>query len=259
MKINIFFSGISLFSVLFLSTPLFGQPCDNEISTNPDDPVNNQFVQMGNDFFPSNGTDTYNPFLNSFEWYFNAPTIQLFPDEVNWIHFFSSFTNPVNMQHPYGGSMPTEFQYLRPDSVNPEFRDFRWEDGWELLYMNLGYFPDLNHTDDPAPGSYYANHNQSYDPIPSNIPYFVLYNRYRGLLRLFANVWYPVGSNFEDINVTLMFTEPSSLDEKVTGLLRHASAYDLPLSEKTSITAVHAPLLRVCHPEALNDIDHLNS
>jgi len=245
MKTDITFSGIFLLSALVLAMPLLGQPCDNGISTNPNDPINDQFVQMGNDFFPpnsSNGTvDTYNPFLNSFEWYFNAPTIQLFPDEVNWIHFFSSFTNPVNMQHPFGGSMPTEFQYLRPDSVNPEFRDFRWEDGWELLYMNLGYFPDLNHTDEPAPGSYYANHNQSYDPIPSNIPYFVLYNRYRGLLRLFANVWYPVGSNFEDINVTIQFTEPSSAFQKVTGLLRHASAYDLPLSEKTAITAVHAP------------------
>ena len=221
---------------------VIGQPCDNGISTNPNNPINNQFVQMGNDFFPLNApVDTYNPFLNSFDWYFGNNTIQLFPDEVNWVHFFSSFTNPVNMQHPFGGSMPTEFQYLRPDSVNPAFRDFRWEDGWELLYMNLGYFPDLNHTDNPAPGSYYANHNQSYDPIPSNIPYFVLYNRYRGLLRLFANVWYPIGSNFEDINVTIQFTEPSSAFQKVTGLLRHASAFDLPLSEETSITAVHAP------------------
>lgn len=241
MKNHLHFSSISVLFALFVSLQIAGQPCNNGISTNPSNPINNQFVQMGNDFYPGNGTDTSNPLLNSFDWYFGNSTIQLFPNQVNWTHFFSNFNSVVNMQHPFGGSMPSEFQYLRPDSVNPEFRDFRWEDGWELLYMNLGYFPDMNPTNAPAANSYYANHSQSYDPIPSNIPYFVLYNRYRGLLRLFANVWYPIGSNYEDIDVSLRFTFPSRDDNKLSGILRNASAYDLPLSEATSIVAVHAP------------------
>lgn len=192
-------------------------------------------------FFPGNGTDTHNPWLNNFDWYFGNNTIQLFPNQVNWSHGFSNLNDTINMQHPYGGSMPTEFHYLRPNNVHPELRDFRWEDGWELLYMNLGYFPDMNAINNPLAGSYYANHNQSYDPVPSNIPYFAIYNRYRGLLRLIANVWYPVGSNYSNINVTLQFTGQSGEQNRLTGLLRHASTYDSGLSEKTNIKAIHAP------------------
>lgn len=241
MKTNIFFSSISLLIVLFLSSTGSGQPCDNGIATDPNNPINNQFVQMGNNFWPGNGTDTHNPFLNQFNWYLGNSTITLFPEQVNWAHGFPNNLPTLPMQHPYGGGMPTEFQYLRPTNVSASLRDFNWEDGWELLYMNLGYYPDMNATNDPAPGSYYANHNQFYDPIPSNIPYFAIYNRYRGLLRLFANVWFPVGTNYSDINVTLRFTPPSQFENKLTGLFRHASAYDQALSEPTSISAVHAP------------------
>lgn len=242
MKTYIFSSGISLLFVLFLSLQVEAQPCDNGISTDPYNPINNQFIQIGNDLDTTNGTtDTYNPWLNQFNWYWGQNTITLYPNEVNWVHEFSNQNNNILMQHPYGGSMPTEFQYLRPNNVNPNFRDFRWEDGWELLYMNLGYFPDLNHINDPAAGSYYANHGQSYNPLPSNIPYFVIYNLYRGLMRLFANVWYPVDGNYSNINVTLKFTKTSGDNELLTGLLRHASAYDVAISEKTIIKAIHAP------------------
>jgi hypothetical protein len=228
--------------MVILSIKGICQPCHNGIITDPNNPVNNQFVSMANNFYPGNGTDTQNPWLNQFDWYWGDTTIILYPNQVNWNHNFSSSNDFILMQHPYGGSMPTEFQYLRPDSVNPTLRDFRWEDGWELLYMNLGYFPDGNHINDPAIGSYYHNHGQLYDPLPSNIPYFVIYNRYRGLLRLFANVWYPVaGTNFTDINVTLGFTESSRFNSSLTGILRNASAYDIPLSETTRILSVHAP------------------
>ncbi len=60
-------------------------------------------------------------------------------------------------------------------------------------------------------------------------------------MRLFANVWYPIGSNYSNINVNLRFTLPSENLSKVTGLLRHVSAYDVALSEPTGITSVHAP------------------
>ncbi len=105
------------------------QPCIAGISTDPSNPINNQFVQMGNNFFPGNGVDTYNPYLNRFDWYFGNSTIQLFPNEVNWTHGFSNLNNVIQMQHPYGGAMPTEFQYLRPTNVNPSFRYF-WLGRW---------------------------------------------------------------------------------------------------------------------------------
>ncbi|MGB6035982.1 MAG: T9SS type A sorting domain-containing protein, partial [Cryomorphaceae bacterium] len=92
-----------------------------------------------------------------------------------------------------------------------------------------------------ASGSYYDIYNDTFDPLPSNIPYFVIYNRYRGILRLFTNVWYDTGTNYDNIDVVLRFTLQSGQVNKLTGLLRHASGFDLPLSEPTAIKAIHSP------------------
>lgn len=100
--------------------------------------------------------------------------------------------------------------------------------GWELLWMNMGYYPDGSSILNPTVGSYYANHNESYDPLPSDIPYFILYNRYRGLMRIIANVWYD-NANYQNVEVVLKFPGSTKNSGNLTGILRHASAIDLPL------------------------------
>ena len=218
-----------------------GQPCVNGIITNPHNPVNNQFVPLANQWYPSNGTDTHNPWLNQWSWYWSDGNPTIYRDNLNWNHQWPGNAPSVAMVHPYDILMPEGFEYLRPAGVHPDLYDYRWEDGWELLWMNLGYYPDGHPINDPAPGSYYANHNWTYEPLPSNAPYFAIYNRYRGLLRLFANVWYSAESTFDNIDVVLRFTTFSGDQNKLTGILRHASAYDRALSEPTEISAIHAP------------------
>jgi hypothetical protein len=67
------------------------------------------------------------------------------------------------------------------------------------------------------------------------------------LLRLFANVWYEAEAAYENIDVVLRFTSVSGETSNLTGLLRHASAYDRALSEPTDITEIHAPRLHARH------------
>lgn len=241
----------ALLSILALSPQ--AQPCVNGISTNPYNPINNQFNPMTEAWiledFNTVVQFSHNPWLtNGFNWYLvrnpgDARPIRLFPNQVSWAHSFFNNVDTITMLNPYSGSMGQQFKYMRNDSVSPSKWDYRWEDGWELLWMNMGYYPDGYHTTNPATGSYYDFLNDPYDPLPSHIPYFVIYNRYRGLLRLIANVWYPkgTGSNYSNINVALKFTRQSGFANKLTGLLRHASAYDVALSEPTGITAVHSP------------------
>ncbi|MCA1761887.1 MAG: hypothetical protein LC664_02630 [Flavobacteriales bacterium] len=239
-----FFKKIGLSVLVWVSFALtaMSQPCDNGISTNPYNPVNNQFVPLANQWYPGNGTDTHNPWLNQWSWYWSDGNPTIYRNNLNWDHPWEGDAPIVDMAHPYDAIMPEGFEYLRPAGVHPDFYDYRWEDGWELLWMNMGYYPDGHPINDPATGSYYDNHNWDYEPLPSNAPYFAIYNRYRGILRLFANVWYSAESTFEDIDVVLRFTTASSApNNNLTGLLRHASAYDRALSEPTEIKAIHAP------------------
>ena len=135
---------LSVLLVVTLGSQLTAQPCTNGISTNPYNPVNDQFVPMMNQWYPESqypgtGTDTHNPFLNThFNWYIGGGTIFLYPGSNAWSHQWSGNPDSVAMLNPYSGSMGPEFSYLRPDSVAASNRDFRWEDGWELLWMNMG-------------------------------------------------------------------------------------------------------------------------
>lgn len=67
------FMKISLTGLVWVSFALtvVGQPCVNGISTNPDNPVNNQFLPLANQWYPGNGTDTHNPWLNQWSWYWS--------------------------------------------------------------------------------------------------------------------------------------------------------------------------------------------
>jgi hypothetical protein len=57
------------------------------------------------------------------------------------------------MLWPWHEQMPNYASYLHrfydynytpaePRTIPEPERDFRWEDGWELLWMNLGYLPN---------------------------------------------------------------------------------------------------------------------
>ncbi len=212
----------------------------NGVSTNPENPVNPPFLPWANTHL---GTGfTHAPFLNNFDWRPVSPNGNL--TDFIPIEYYTGFNiagislsnNQIPMKNPFntgmsGGASSYIGEVLRP-SVRD--RDFRWEDGWELLYMNLGYTPDLNLIDLPDP----ANPLDIIGPSPTHAPYFVLYNRYKGTMRLFANVWFntTTANKPQKVITTLRFN-----NREVNGLLRHNSSHDLALDRNTIIEDISGP------------------
>lgn len=230
---------INLMLVGFMMPEFTQAQCIKEISTNPDNPVNDEFLPVVNGWWNSNYTN--NSFLNTFDWrYPNQIIIDLNDD---WSHPITSPGNSAYpMVNPFGSLMPDEFRYLyNNDDVT--YGDFRWEDGWELLWSNLGRYPNGDDILDPSPGTLYEGENLGpYVPSPAYIPYFVLYNRYTGLMRLFASVWDDnLNQDFQQVRVTLKYSNTSVEDEKVSGLLRNVAGYDIALDQKTKVLQALSP------------------
>lgn len=221
----------------------------NGVSTNPQNPVNPPFLPWANIHL---GTGfTHDPFLNNFDWRpidSNGNQIDLIPIAYNTgfnIAEIIPSNNMVPMRNPFNtGLIANNFSYnasiLKPKIKD---RDFRWEDGWELLYMNLGYTPDMNRIDVKNA----LNPLDILGPHPVNIPYIVLYNRYKGTIRIFAKAWFNsvMAIRSQKVVTTLRFSTT-----EFNGLLRHISAYDLALDKPSIIQSVSGP--------SFNNLDQLS-
>jgi len=156
------------------------------------------------------------------------------------------------MTNPYGSDHAEN--HINETPNDDTYKDYRWEDGWELLWINLGMHFNGDPLDDPSSGTYFATGNYSNDPndpeitpeiAPSNIPYFVIYNRYRGTLRLFANVWQDnLNTSFQRVVVTMKYTDLSDFNGNITGLFRHASQIDRALNQTTEFIQMAGPRLQ---------------
>lgn len=224
-----------IITIVFLSSITYAQ-CDDcyegvDISTNPTDPENCEVDEE----YP---TKT-NQYLNSFDWAkrttnnngtFSFNTIKLNPNAGWQVPNFTNPSYPILMQSPYalgfldmGGGTPIE-DY-----------DFAWEDGWELMYLNTGYFPNGDWYEDPdALGSVPIIS----DPLnlhDTKVPYIVLYNRYNGKLRTFFNVFADLGTA-NDVALDLGYINTATGDN-ISGIFRHGSGYDTPLDQQTTTDA----------------------
>jgi len=205
-------------------------PKDKDISTNPAAPENCEVDEA----FPAET----NQFLNSFDWAktdipnpqpgttFSFNPIPLNPN-AGWQ--VPDYTNPsiFYMQSPFYQG------YLNKPSGSPLANfDFAWEDGWELMYMNTGYFPNGDVYQDPT-----QNNNPIVTvPLPlqqTKVPYIVIYNRYSGKLRTFFNVYSELGT-VDDIKLDMGYITASG---DISGIFRHGNGYDTPLDQKTSTHA----------------------
>jgi hypothetical protein len=215
----------TLLLVFYWVSSLHSQNCDYEISTNPDNPVNTQMSTL----FPTRD----NQFLNSFD--FGEIQVQtLAPIDLNpsagWL--VPGWTNPpiFQMRNPFEDGGTAGRGYLQTPA-NIFERDFHWEDGWELLWLNTGYYPN----GDPIE---VANSNGivpfAFTVDNGTVPYMIYYNRYSGKIRLFAGLFTEFGA-FQSAAVALRFTPQDEEEANINGILRHLSSYDTPLDQMTTV------------------------
>jgi hypothetical protein len=210
---------------------------DKTIRTNPSNPANTEL----NPLIPSGGV---NEQLNTFDWgKWRGTTnktfdlIELNPS-MGWHENGQSI--PLNvpaaawkMQPLFGQNMLTNYPYILAGGPDPADKDWRWEDGWELMWLHTGYFPnglaDMN--------SINTNRIQSSSSTLANnsTPYIALYNRYTGKLRFFGNYKFDFGTfNPNSIQVRLAYTPGDNIN--VSGIFRHGNSFDQALDQKTKIT-----------------------
>ena len=203
--------------------------CVRNISTNPNNPYNPEWTLM----YPNDPGSFINTWFN---WYFNGTQVFIDKSALGW-NLPSSYPDSYGMYWPYGSSNGTTLEYLYNLPGTEEDRDYHWEDGWELMWMHIGKLPNGNATVNKPANAWNTFDEQ---PNPGSAPYFVLYNRYRGTLRIFFNVWW-FEKQYDDVAVTLRFTEGSKDYQQLSGVLRHASSIDQALDQPTDIVKVVSP------------------
>lgn len=200
MKAKIIFSIIFLFCYKGL---MFGQ-CYNEVSTNYLAPTNNALPD--NTIVVPNG----NLFLNNFNW---------FP--VSSQGFYSGY-DPANMI--YQGVTIGYLMNIMDSQSSPTYYDYIYngplplhENGWELLLLNLGRFPngdEITSAQGKSPG----------------LPYIVIYNKYTGVIRVFFAYGLD-GTGADAVDIELSFSDKN----KMSGLLRLSEGRDVSLDKPSKV------------------------
>lgn len=227
-----------LISMILWGTTLKAQvndPCVRNISTNPYNAYNDEWSSM----YPNDpGSFINDASTGGFNWYFgNVITID--KGTQGW-SLPSGFPSNYPMLWPFELSNGNHTRYLYEPGGEwiPEGeRDFHWEDGWELLWMNIGTLPNGTAIN-AKPQSSWNDDPES--PLPAGTPYFVLYNRYRGTLRLFFNVWF-FDTHYDDVLVSLRFEDGAANKENLSGIFRHVEGVDRALDKPTNVTKLQSP------------------
>ncbi|MCR9152743.1 MAG: T9SS type A sorting domain-containing protein [Bacteroidetes bacterium] len=227
-----------------VSVETYGQ-CIRGVSSNPDNPYNPRvegyMAAINNQSHPNDPQITINPWLNTFNWSdTHAVGFKQIPLAQNAGWRIANFTGFIpNMASPYeGGALG--YHYLRPPAVNFREGDFYWHEGWELLWLGTGFFPNGEEVNSDNPNRL-ISHKSSVES--ASAPYIIIYNRYRGLLRVFISVFTDLGQydnatieiHFDTENNDYSSTLPSNLTN-LSGTLRHVNSYDQALDVPTNAT-----------------------
>ncbi|MDX1651086.1 MAG: T9SS type A sorting domain-containing protein [Brumimicrobium sp.] len=230
MKATLLINVFAFLSVIQINT-LYGQqnedPCTNEVSTNHENPTNSN---LPNEIEP--GYDIR--FLNSFNWIpFNSAGNLEDLQTVGLSHLGNS-----QYMFPLMGSVPTGFSgyydYLNNEVVMPENGQGGFlpshQNGWELIAVNLGFFPD---------GSPYTDVPGASNKHP-RIPYVILYHRYLEKIRVFANIGDEWAANnaYDAVRIRLTLNGENKYEKN--GLFRMHQGYDQALDQTTDMVSVGA-------------------
>jgi len=127
--------------------------CEKDISTNPIAPFNTHSfpdIEDPNSPDPNNPNylPTYNPWINSdFDiGELDGSSVPMMPlnNQISWQISDFVFGTTFEMINPYqpSGTPNNRYNYLHPTGLDFENRDYHWEDGWEVLYIGLGDYPN---------------------------------------------------------------------------------------------------------------------
>ncbi len=193
----------------FFLNNMLAQNCFRGITTNPNNTVWNN-PPYTTPYKANTGT-------NKFDW-----------RQLNFnvsLPYSTTYNTVSQMFSPF--FLGSEYPYMSgiiafPDN-NGINNDFNPEDGWELIRKDFGYKADgTTNTNEALAG-----------------PYFILYNKYSGTLRVFG--WLPsANGDFPTLNVRL------SMPNKVTGLFAYynqpAQSMDQPSAKIYASTPASFPL-----------------
>jgi len=180
--------------------------CNDIISTDPANPSNIERAEMENHFDWTNSSfDVFHP-----------------------TNYTDGNGGPLNVTNPYY-TTDNYLKHINYKSFNfqdrtPEVLDFYIKDGWELIHKGNGF--ELNEI----------------DLLPSvdnrNGPYFILYNKNTGTLRILA-AFDGIGAN-QIILTILKFSEPTgqASNRNYSALLSRYGKTINPLDVKTDITEI---------------------
>jgi hypothetical protein len=161
--------------------PLYGQDCVRQIRTKYDSAQNNELSSL----YPGQ----INPWLNTFNFAeiggagFNSIHLN---ESAGWnLPGFAG--GSMLMTNPFSPDMGSQYAYLRYPSLGaPSSKDIHWADGWELMWMNTGFYPNGDSVNRSKANRIISGAQPLANP---STPYIVLYNRYQGKLRVFANLF----------------------------------------------------------------------
>ncbi|MFK8038828.1 MAG: T9SS type A sorting domain-containing protein [Crocinitomicaceae bacterium] len=205
--------------VLLLSfSALFSQTCVNNVNTDPPNAFNNAL--------PANPDAL--KYLNNFSWFdMSAPYTLTNMYQFNQLPYQTLSNVWVNQYHYY--KYITEAPLPLP------------ENGWELLTVNLGRFPDNT-----------TAHTFTNGALSESVyyPYIVLYNRYSGVIRVFLKYVLSNQSASAAIKVNLEFA-----NNQVSGLLRSYRGFEPTLASLTDVTKVSATVDMTNSPNTWASVD----
>ncbi|MBI2793752.1 MAG: hypothetical protein HYX66_03765 [Ignavibacteria bacterium] len=143
----------------------------------------------------------------------NAPSNKKFSHRPNFFQWIGQEVFDVNSPNfPTGTVQSPFFQHATITDDLYEFRDYLVEDGWELIIERFGFDYDAD-----------GNRTESTVEVPN--PYFILYNKYRSILRVLVLIGEDDGGySF----VKLKFLSTPTLDGIQTNSI-HQANYQKPL------------------------------
>jgi hypothetical protein len=197
---------------------------------------------FGNDGCPS-GTTTgvtqpcpsSNDFhKNTFDW--TQPTIPAIakPDFSNFIPY-----GPYVLPNPY--YTPGPDPYIANIAQGAQ-SDFQPSDGWELVKQDFGYYYDA--TANVWNGTPIQNLAFTTGVNNTTIAYFMLYNKYTGVLRIFADFPFSGGIEYSNIEVTIAFigsdgtsSTANYVNFKPSALFNAYNNLNMPLDQQTTASS----------------------